>query len=116
MKKLISLITLMLVALCFVSCDKDSNSGNPFVGNWKCGNTRYEFTSNGYFTARNNYYENRENLFVSTGTYSYNAQQQTLAMQYDSGTSRICIVQTCTYDKIVYFDPKDLYTWTLIRE
>ena len=62
------------------------------------------------------YYENRENLFINTGTYSFNVQQKTLAMQYDSGTSRICIVQTCTYDMIVYFDPKDFYSWTLIRE
>lgn len=116
MRKSILFICLILAACCVVSCYKDSNSSNPFVGNWKCGNTRYEFTSNGSFTARNNYYENRENLFINTGTYSFNAQQKTLAMQYDSGTSRICIVQTCTYDMIVYFDPKDFYSWTLIRE
>lgn len=114
--KMRKFIILIILSLGLISCDKGSNSSNPFVGNWKCGNTRYEFTSNGYFTARNNYYENRENLFISTGTYSYNSQQQTLAMQYDSGTSRICVVQTCTYNKIVYFDPKDLYTWTLLRE
>ena len=105
-----------MILLGFASCEKGGDSSNPFVGNWKCGSTRYEFTSDGYFTARNHYYDNPERLFINTGTYSYNALQQTLSMQYDSGTSRICIVQTCTYDKIVYFDPKDLYTWTLLRE
>lgn len=114
--KMRKFIILIILSLGLISCDKGINSSNPFVGNWKCDNTRYEFTSNGYFTARNNYYENRENLFISTGTYSYNSQQQTLAMQYDSGTSRICVVQTCIYNKIVYFAPKDLYTWTLLRE
>ena len=116
MKKFISLISFMLVAYCFLSCDKGSNSSDPFVGNWKCGITRYEFTSNGYFTAREHYYDYTERMFIKNGTYSYNDQQQTLAMQYDSGTSYIYIVQTCTYNKIVYFDPKDLYTWTLLRE
>ena len=31
MKKLISLITLMLVALCFVSCDKESGEGGAQI-------------------------------------------------------------------------------------
>lgn len=100
----------------FVSCEKGGNSNNPFVGNWKCEDSRYEFSSNGRFTVHYHYYDNRGNMYAKSGSYSYNKQQQTLAMQYDSGTSRICIVQTCTYDKIVYFDPKDLYTWTLLRE
>ena len=38
MKKLISLITLMLVALCFVSCDKESGEGCANLTLWAHGN------------------------------------------------------------------------------
>lgn len=95
--------------------DENFGSSNPFVGVWKEGSARWEFKKNGEFVRTSNYYSDYTK-WTDTGTYGYNSQSQTLSMTYDeSGNTYIYIVQSCSSNRIVYYDPKDMDSWTLIK-
>ena len=115
MKKTL-LILAMVISCMMVSCNKNNNeSNNPFVGVWKEGSSKWEFKENGEFIRVANYYLG-SGIFTDTGSYTYNAQSSTFTITFDkSGKTYMRIVQHCSNDKIVYFDPTDMYTWTLIR-
>ena len=115
MKKTL-LILAMVISCMMASCNKNNNeSNNPFVGVWKEDGTKWEFKENGEFIRVANYYLG-SNIFTDTGSYTYNAQSSTFITTYDkSGRSYMRIVQHCSNDKIVYYDPTDMYIWTLIR-
>lgn len=114
MKKFVVFLMSLIV---FSACTVEEIGRTSFVGKWKDGNSRYEFFSDGSFVVKHNYYEHTELMFKKSGIYSYNAGQQSLSMRYDnSGASYIYVVQSVSEDRIVYFDPTDLYVWTLMRE
>ena len=115
MKKTL-LILAMVISCMMASCNKNnSESNNPFVGVWKEGSSKWEFKENGEFIRVANYYLG-SGIFTDTGSYTYNAQSSTFTITFDkSGKTYMRIVQHCSNDKIVYFDPTDMYTWTLIR-
>lgn len=128
MKKfIIGLIGVMfasVMALSLSSCGKEDGSeyyeDNPFAGVWKEGSNRTEFRKNGTWETRYNYYSDDNDDYVmkwtETGTYTYDEGSRTLCKVYDkNGNAYMRIVQHISRDKIVYFDPTDMYTWTLIR-
>ncbi|MBQ3596066.1 MAG: hypothetical protein II981_11750 [Bacteroidales bacterium] len=118
MKKTLLILTLVISCM-MTSCKKDNNDNNnessdPFVGIWKhCVYNKMEFKENGEFILIYNYYSN--NPWMKKGSYVYNSQTSTLSLSYDSGSTQLAIVQSCSYDKIVYYNADNLYTYTLIR-
>lgn len=116
--QMLLILFVLFLSTTLVSCsaeDGNFGSSNPFVGVWKEGSTKWEFKRNGEFISTPNYYSSYRK-WTETGTYGYNAQNQTLSMTYDeSGKTYIYIVQSCSSNRIVYYDPKDMYTWTLIK-
>ncbi len=122
MKKTL-LILAMVVTCMTTSCKKDNNdnnneSSNPFVGVWKKNMYhKMEFKENGEFILINNYYSNDgyASPWMQKGSYVYNIQTSTLSLSYNDGYTKLAVVQSCSYDKIVYYNADDLYTYTLIR-
>lgn len=118
MKKTLLILTLVISCM-MTSCKKDNNdnnneSSNPFVGIWKhCGYNKMEFKENGEFILIYNYYSN--NPWMKKGSYVYNIQTSTLSLSYNDGYTKLAVVQSCSYDKIVYYNADDLYIYTLIR-
>lgn len=103
----------------FISCSSDDgeSENNPFVGVWKeqpwghilkfYSNGEFDFTI--YFT--DDWIEHR------SGTYSYDNKNKTLLYMYDQSglSSELFYVEYISKDKIVYIDPDDLATTTLVR-
>lgn len=116
--QMLFMLFVLSLSITMTSCSaEDDNFGNsnPFVGVWKEGSTRWEFKKNGEFVRTPNYYSDYTK-WTDTGTYGYNAQSQTLSMTYDkSGKTYIYVVQSCSSNRIVYYDPKDMYTWALTK-
>ena len=116
--QMLFMLFVLSLSMAMASCGtEDGNFGNsnPFVGVWKEGSTRWEFKGNGEFVRTPNFYSNYTK-WTDTGTYGYNAQNQTLSVTYDeSGNTHIYIVQSCSSNRIVFYDPKDMYTWTLTK-
>lgn len=115
-------ICAVLVSVTLSSCssDNDDESGsNPFVGVWE--HTPYghivEFKSNGEFNET--IYFSEDWTDFRSGTYSYDKNKKTLLFIHTDGGldgySQLYIVEYIGTDKIVYIDPDDLMTTTLIR-
>ena len=116
--QMLFMLFVLSLSMTMISCSSEGDNlgnSNPFVGVWKEESTRWEFKKNGEFVRTPNFYSNYTK-WTDTGTYGYNAQSQTLSMTYDeSGKTYIYIVQSCSSNRIVYYDPKDMYTWALIK-
>ena len=106
---------MITVFILLFGCEQhDDIKTNPFVGIWKDGNTKREFFDNGKFKFTLNYF-GEGTKHITTGLYGYNSDQQTLSISIDGGESRIYLVQYVSQDNIVYYDPTDLETISLIR-
>ncbi len=110
MKKIFSFLTLSLLIITFISCNKESISNNKIVGTWK-SSTQVTIT----FGSDGSYYRTLGPEGLHTyhkGTYSYNEDQCILVTNinetsfsdgttfYDSSTQTY-IVQTLTETTLV---------------
>ncbi len=111
---LLSFVIILGVASC--RDEDDDVVHNPFIGVWKDNYSKIEYKKDGTWIEYINYYSTVHDAYryTETGTYSCDKYLITLSKTYDkSGRSYTYMIQTANNGRIVYYDPTDMYTWTL---
>lgn len=118
MKKFLLCAVIAIVGCClFSSCEKDEGEykQSSFVGTWYEGPYhRWVFTKGGSITKYFNEGASNASTWHDSGTYSYNKNQNTLALTITQRSSRkdvyytaLYIVQSISAGQIVLIDSSD---------
>ena len=118
LQKIFNVLLSFVIILGVASCrdEDDDVVHNPFIGVWKENYSKIEYKKDGTWIEYRNYYStvHDANRYAETGTYSCDKYMITLSKTYDkSGRSYTYMIQTANNGRIVYYDPTDMYTWTL---
>lgn len=117
---------LLLVMMCivFAACPEPDSEESLLIGTWTDidnEGTSYETSrvltikSDGTFNY--NYYGGGSFGRTGNGYYSYNEDQEMLALTYTSmDRTDLYIVQTLTSKSLVLLDPEDLYAWSFSKQ
>ena len=109
MKKLISLITLMLVALCFVSCDKESGEGvrkSDIVGTWERSGVTMKIKSDNTYDCYMDPCGTGSPIYKyeMSGTYSFDSKARVWVQHRNDGHSYTNVILLLDETTFSYMD------------